>query len=346
MKEIFSIEFQWTSRTTPPIFSNSQKGILDEGSGKGSVSTIRWKGNTYSLLQAQISTPTHNNWMYDTTKKEKNTADLVLLFKTSSTISSERYIFIVVPILKETTLSVEPAYFRALSGQSITGQYSLVDCLPPVGSREYTYYTTCMEPSATNALVLYFYQGCQLSTTTLNAIAAELGVTQNWPALSVPSEILLSAPINITRDAFRAAVRVSSLGEAESKAPAQFEDRGTESYKCVPLDPDSSVQDNKLQINVASGDVRSLKTILAEREALRKDVGPKGLEPGQLETILAVFLAILLSLFVVGGGIYAYFYYTTDPTGWPDWTSWTPGIILSGLLFALAGFLLGVFVKP
>ncbi len=348
VKEVFSIEFQWTNRTTPPIFTNTQKGILDEGGiGKGNVSTIRWRGMNYTLQQAQISTPTHTGWMFDSAKAGKNKADLVLLFKTSSTTVSERYIFIVLPLLQETVLSVEPAYLRALSGQSITGTYSLLNCLPAVGSREYLYYTTCVEPSAKSALVLVFYQGCQVSKVTMDKIAAQLGVTVNWPGLSMPSEILLSPPIAITREAFRAAVRVSALGEAESRAPAQFEDRGTESYKCVPLDPDSSVVDNKLQINTSTGEVRKLKEILAERDGLRKAVGPKGIEPGQLETILAASLGILLGLFVIGGGIYLYFYFTTDPNvAWPSWTGQTMGVVLTAVIFTIVGILIGFFAIP
>jgi hypothetical protein len=347
VKEVFSIEFQWTNRTTPPTFTNSQKGILDEGGiGKGSVSTIRWKGLSYSLQQVQVSTPTHSKWILSATKQGKYTADIVLLFKTSSAVASEKYIIIVIPLIKEETLSIEPAYLRALSGQSITGQYSLLDCLPPKGSREYIYYTTCLEPSASSALVLLFHEGCSVSNTTLRAIGDELGVLTNWPGLSMPSEISLRPPIDITRDAFRAAVRLSLLGEAESKAPAQYEDRATESYKCVPLDPDSAVIDNKLQINLSSGDVRSLKTILEERDAARNASGPKGIEPGQLETILAIFLGIMLAILVVGGGIYGYFWYTMDPTvRWPDWTSQSIGIVLTASLFMLSGFLLGFFVK-
>lgn len=345
VKDVFSIEFQWTNRTTPPIFTNTQTGVLDEGgTGRGSVSTIRWKGNTYSLLQAQIATPTHRNWILDSGKQAKNRADVVLLFKTATLAASERYIFIVLPLLEEATLSIEPAYLRALSGQSVTGQYSLLDCLPPVGTREYLYYTTCLEPSLKNGLVLVFYQGCPVSRATLNEIAGDLGVSQNWPGVRVPSEISLTAPISITRDAFRAAVRVSALGEQESKAPSQFEERGTESYKCVPLDPDSSVVDNKLQINVQSGEVRTLKQILQDRDGLRQAIGPKGISPGQLETILAIFLGILLAIFTVGGGIYAYFYFTTDPNvAWPSWTSGAVGIILTAAIFMLAGLLIGAF---
>jgi hypothetical protein len=348
VKEVFSIEFQWTNRTTPPVFTNSQKGILDEGGiGKGSVSTIRWRGLTYTLQQVQLSTPTHSGWIFDSVKRPKNKCDMILLFKTTSTTASERYIFIVIPILEERTLSLEPAYLRALSKQNVAGNFSLLNCLPAPGTREYVYYTTCLEPSVKNALVLFFYQGCPVSKTTLDKIAADLGVTVNWPGVSVPSDILLAAPISITRDAFRAAVRVSALGEAESKAPAQFEDRGTESYKCVPLDPDSSVIDNKLQINVSTGDVRPLKEILAERDALRNAVAPKGIEPGQLENVLAASLGILLGLLLIGGGIYLYFYLTTDPgVAWPAWTGQTTGVILTAVLFSTCGILIGRFALP
>ncbi len=348
VKEIFSIEFQWSNRTTPPIFKNSQTGVLDEGDSatRSNFSTIRWKGYSYSLAQVQLSTPTHTKWILDGAKKGKNKADMILLFKTKNLDAAERYIFVVIPLLEEALLSVEPAYLAALSGQSVAGQYSLLNCLPPKETREYVYYTTCLEPSLKSGLVLFFYQGCSVSKTTLDKIAEELGVTQNWPGVQVPSEIRLTTPIVITREAFRAAVRVSVLGEQESRAPSQFEKRGTDSYKCVPLNPDTAVVDNKIQIDVSTGDVRSLKSILEERQALREAVGPKGLEPGQLETILAIFLALMLGIFAVGGGIYAYFYFTMDPTvAWPSWTSQSVGVILTAMLFITAGFLLGYFIK-
>lgn len=349
VKDTFSIEIQWGKRTTPSAFRKNLQGILDEGTSTGTstnTTTIRYRGVSYTLVQAQLSRPTHNDWILSNVKKEKNIGDLVLLFRTNSSNVTEQYIFVVVPFLKESISSNDPLYLQALSGQSVNGTFSLDQCLPKPEERNYSIYTTCLNPSATSALVLVFYEGRILSETTVNAIGSKMNGQGIWPSVVVPQDITLDTPMSITQSAFLAAVRISTLGQQESKGgSAKFREDDTSAYTCVPLDPDKDVENGKIYVDTDTGEVRPMKELLAEREKARKQETTKGLAPGELEKYIAVFIGILASLLFIIGAIYIFFYFTGPTGGLPFWLTQAPTVSIASVIFCFVGFMIGVFSR-
>lgn len=348
VKDTFSIEVQWGKRAIPPAFRTASVGRLDEGE-TSNTTTIRYRGVQYSLIQAQISRPTHNDWLLSSVKKEKNLADIVLLFKTQSTNAVEPYIFLVMPLLQETIFSGDPLYLQALSGQTVNGPFSLDQCLPKIEERNYAIYTTCLNPSGSSAVVLVFYEGRPVSQTTFSGIRTKMSVQGLFPSITVPTEIMLDTPMSITQTAFSAAVRISNLGRQESRGgSAKFREDDTSAYTCVPLDPDKDVENGKIYIDTDTGDVRPMKEILEERNKARKAGTAKALAPGELEKYIAIFVGILGSLLLVIGLIYLYFYVSgrmAEPGGIPGWLAQAPTTSIAAVVFCFLGFLIGIFSR-
>jgi hypothetical protein len=78
-------------------------------------------------------------------------------------------------------------------------------------------------------------------------------------------------------------------------------------YQCVPIDPDSDIQDGKLQVDIKSGEV--LTDVMAKRAALRAShevaasTGPSRMST-YLGSALGIVLIIIFSLSVVFGIFY------------------------------------------
>ena len=356
----FPIQFNFGTRSTPPSFTNINQGLLDETTVS---STIRYNGVNYTLLSAQLTNPTHTKWILDTTKKTKNIVDLVLTFSTKNRSVIDKYIFITVPILNEETYSSDPAYLQGLSGQKVNGPFSLQDCISKTAP--YAVYSTCLNPNAYSAVCLVFYEGCSVSSTTLNAIKTTTStsttsggphnpkkvtvITQPIPytPVNAPEDVTFApTPLLLTLDAFKVAVRISSLTTAQTTKPT--ETNPTNSYKCVPLDPEASVVKGNITIDVTTGKVQPLNKILEDRETAKAALSKGGIDPGQLELYIAIFLGILASIVILVGGIYGFLWYRGtlgSIESWPEWIKEAPTVAITAVLFAFAGFLSGVFIR-
>uniref|UniRef100_A0A6C0BAP2 Uncharacterized protein n=1 Tax=viral metagenome TaxID=1070528 RepID=A0A6C0BAP2_9ZZZZ len=355
----FPIQFNFGTRSTVPKFSNGPLGLIDETTVS---STIRYNGVNYTLLSAQLTNPTHTKWILDTSKKTKNTVDLVLTFSTKNRSVIDKYIFITVPLLNEETYSSDPAYLQGLSGQKVNGPFSIQDCISKTAP--YAVYSTCLNPNAYSAICLVFYEGCSVSSTTLSAIKGGTPTTVSrsgphnpniltvagppiYPQVAAPADVTFaSTPLLLTLDAFKVAVRISSLTTAQTTKPT--ETNATESYKCVPLDPEASVVNGNITIDVTTGKVQPLNKILADRDTAKKDLSKGGLDPGQLELYIAIFLGILASIGIIIGLIYGFLWYRGtlgSIESWPEWIKEAPTVTVTAVLFAFAGFLSGVLIR-
>lgn len=348
----FPIQFNFGTRSTPPSFTNKPQGLLDETTVS---STIRYSGVNYNLLSAQITGATHAKWILDSTKQAKNKLDLVLTFSTKNMAVTNKYIFITVPLLNEAIYSSDPLYLQGLSGQVVNGPFSVQDCISTTAP--YAVYSTCLNPKAYSALCIVFHQGCSVSQTTINAIfnltnvvRTELGVRTVGimaPPLLAPADVTFAdTPILLTLDAFKVAVRISSLTTAQTTKPT--ETNATESYKCVPLDPEASVVNGNITIDVTTGKVQPLNKILADRDAAKTALTKGGLDPGQLELYIAIFLGILASIGLIVACIYGVLWYRGNLDSidmLPEWIKEAPTVTVTAVLFAFAGFLSGVFMR-
>lgn len=352
VRDTVPLQFMFGPRASHPLFSVTATALIDEGSSSTStIPTLRYNGLTYTLIQAQITKPLHKGWILSSVKRDKNVADLTLILKNSAATGKNglKYVFVSIPLLRETVTVVDPLYLASLAGQQVNGPFSLSQCIP-TGS-EYASYSTCLEPNPWNAFSLVFYQGLSLNAGTLDAMATAAGNGGIWPSFKAPTDVtLMTTNLALTPEAFRASVRISTLGSAQSAGePSQRVDN-TNAYQCVPLDPDRDIANGKITIDTSTGIPQPMNKLLGAREAMRADAGGKPpLAPGEMETIIAAFLGILLCLSLVIGGVYAYVWYRNGSIDimntWPAWVREFPWLVFTAVLFSFAGFLVGALTR-
>lgn len=345
IKSGFSIEFDWFSRQTPPIFTNQAQALLDEGK-----STARFQGMEYTLLSAQVTNATHQSWILGTDASQSNRLDIVCIFKSQILDTEYPYIFVVIPILSMDSAIAESAYLLGLAGLSTEKRnYSLEDALPSGNRRTFASYATCLEPNGDNALVMVFINGRYASLKTTNAIIelSGRGPTTPWPALSVPTSITLTPASRFTQTKFEKSVRISSLLPRQIRG-SQYRADDTYAYKCVVMDPDRDVKDGKLVIDTQTGTPVPLNEVLEARDKVREfEIPVSGLKPGQLEMAVAIFLGILLGLLFIVALVYLFLRWR-NPMGatvFPAWFSQMSGVTITACLFSFIGFLIGAFIS-
>ena len=116
----------------------------------------------------------------------------------------------------------------------------------------------------------------------------------------------------------------------------------------MPLDPEASVVKGNITIDVTTGKVQPLNKILEDRETAKAALSKGGIDPGQLELYIAIFLGILASIVILVGGIYGFLWYRGTLGSidtWPEWIKEAPTVAITAVLFAFAGFLSGVFMR-
>jgi len=343
----FPIEFIWGPRANPPIFSNTGKALLDD-SLMDIPPTIRHSGKTYRLKQAQITRPYNKSFLADATA---NRADLTLLFKTDPLTPNEptghKYVLVSIPLLQTDAYANDPTYMLGLLGATSNGPFSLEQCLPPVGHRDYIGYTTCLDGTPTlNAFVMVFFKGCHISRTSFDAMAAQLGSTgDEWAfPLSSPGDFNIGLPTFFDEAAFSKSIlsSLSFVGNVEGFQTAPTPATGTprptnlSQYKCVPLDIDKNVSDGTVQFD-ANGNLMTLNDILANRNTIVVNTtAAVPLTPVQIEGLAAggilVLLLLLIFLFIRYGGLAGY--EVVAIRGYFPY-------FVTGTLFCFLGFMLG-----
>ena len=345
VRDTIGVEFKLGPRANAPVFVNTGEARIDEGGGSGTY--IRYNSLNYRVVQAQITKPEHRSWILSAATRANNVADLTITFQSSSSTANPKYIFMSIPILRQTATVIDPLYIAALAGQNVNGPFSLSQCIPSIG--DYAAYTTCLEPNPFNAFCIVFYQGLSINGGTLDAIATLAGNAGVWPSFKAPTDVTLNlSTLPLTPDAFRAAVRINTVGAAQTTRMSATRVDNTRAYQCVPLDPDRDIANGKLVINTSTGIPQPMTKLLGARESARKDVGGSNpLNPGEIETIIAIFLGIILSLGLLVGGVYLYYWYRDGSldviNSFPAWVRESPWIVFTGVLFCFIGFLIGAF---
>lgn len=347
VRDTIPIEFNLGPRANAPIFVNTSEARIDEANNTGTY--IRYNGLNYKIFQAQLTAPLTTNWILSATTAENNVADLTVIFQSSSSTADPKYIFMSIPILRQATTVIDPLYIAALAGQNVSGPFSLSQCIPSQG--DYATYKTCLEPNPFNAFCIVFYQGLLVNAATLDAIATLAGIRAVWPSFKAPTDVTLTTTIlPLTPDAFRAAVRINTVGAEQSQKMSATRVDNTNAYQCVPLDPDRDIANGKLTIDTSTGIPQPMTKLLGARESERKAAGGKPpLAPGEMETIIAAFLGIILSLALVIGGFYAYHWYKDGNLNildsFPTWVREFPWLVFTAVLFCFAGFLIGALTR-
>ena len=347
VRDTIPVEFNLGPRANAPIFVNTAEARIDEANDAGTY--IRYNGLNYKIVQAQLTAPLTKSWILSDTTSANNVADLTVTFQSSSSTADPKYIFMSIPILSQTSKVVDPLYMAALAGQNVSGPFSLSQCIPSQG--DYATYKTCLEPNPFNAFCIVFYQGLLVNAATLDAIATLAGNNGTWPAFKAPTDVTLTTTIlPLTPDGFRTSVRINTVGAEQSQKMSATRVDNTKAYQCVPLDPDRDIANGKLTIDTSTGIPQPMTKLLGARESERKTQGGKPpLAPGEMETIIAAFLGIILSLVIIIGGFYAYYWYRDGNLNildsFPSWVREFPWLVFTAVLFCFAGFLIGALTR-
>ena len=326
VKEAFLIDVQWAQKSTAPEFvlDSNDKGFLQEGSfsSQASTTTLRFQGNSYTLKTMQITKSLHGSFFTDDLQKNIP-AELVIVFATQSNIA-ERYVIFSIPIFSGPS-SNQNVYLNALFQGKLSGKpISLGSVLPE--DQKFLAYSTCLsqlqnnQSASVQARVLLFYGTIAFSQINelkkrmfryrnRNNVFVDGSTSQAFPDVRLPD--LVSAktmPVPFTIDnetVFTRFIRSGSLKDSQGTGGDFVREDTTSSYKCIPLNPDLHVnKDQKIVVDTRKGEL--LSDVLNKRSAdLNADLGKKGLNADQIETILAVAFGIALGLLVLS--IVAYF---------------------------------------
>jgi len=128
----------------------------------------------------------------------------------------------------------------------------------------------------------------------------------------------------------------------------------TDAYKCVPLDPDASIKNGQLTVDIEKGTV--LTKVLEDRDALRASQSSKtSMDPGRIEKYLGSALGIFLAIIVFGCIIYFVVILgagAVSPTGTvvsgdttPSWLSQIPTYGFIVLIAGFIGFIIGAMLS-
>lgn len=345
IKTAFSIDFDWTTKKDPPIFSNQRETLLDE-----KTATARFQGMDYSIVSAQITNATHRSWILSSDASQANRFDIVCIFKSKVLDTEYPYVIVVIPMISMDSAVPESNYLLGLAG--LCGDkriYSLEDTLPTGDKRVFASYSTCLEPNGENALVLVFINGRYASLKTTNAIieVSGRGPTTPFSSLKLPTSITLTTPSRFNQTRFEKTVRISSLLSRQVRG-SQYRADDTYAYKCVVMDPDRDVKDGKLVIDTQTGNPVPLNEVLVARDKVREfEIPVSGLKPGQLEMAVAIFLGILLGLLFIIAIVYLVLRWRSpDSTAvFPTWFTQMSSVTVTACLFAFIGFLIGAFIS-
>ena len=333
-RQLLWIVMNWGKQMSAPAFTNMQAGSLDISEDS---SSIDYQGTTYTILSATITRPSHSSWVLPDLNIQENTLDLFVIFKSLDSSSETRYIFAVLPILSNSSVS-DPSYLSGLTGTQ-TGPFSLGDLLPPNGKRDFGFYSTHFNVVGgefkTNALTLVFYNGIGVTPATLQ----KLKETANFSDTILPTELSGYEPLNINSiDMFPTLASVSTY-----TTPLSSRTDLTKAYKCLPLDPDADISEGKIQFDPKSSKIIPLNEIIDQRDAIRNsEILGAVKKTGSVEQVIAVFLGILLALTLV---VFVFFI-LSEFMGWSlGGFSSIPTYLYVGVGSCFLGYLIGILYR-
>jgi len=317
VSESLTMDLQWSSRATPPVFMlPTTDGITDEvGAGNTNLSTLRYNNNTYTIASVQIIRASHTTWILPDTNQSLNMEDIVMTFRTNSDTTPYKYVVFVVPILRGG--SAVPSYLGGLANPTGNGSYSLKSCMPTNTRSVFAYYSICLagSPSTQNAYVFIATEGIQASATTMSAVKAKLGAsTTSFSTWKPPfiqqlnTNTLRINAVNIFNMKVQTTNQLLNFDDFKRMYPNTDQNVRTDStaaYKCVQLDPDSTIADGNLQVDLNTGNPVTLSSVVAQRAAAQAAAGVKSsMDPGRLSKYLGTALGAILASILFATIIY------------------------------------------
>ncbi len=373
VKESFLIDIQWATKSNAPEFviDSNDKGFLREGmnSSQASTTTLRFQGNSYTLKTMQITKSLHGSFFTEELQRQIP-AEVVLVFSTTNSIA-EKYVIFCIPIYSGPSTQ-QNSYLNALFQGRLPGSPISLGKVLPDDSR-FLIYSTCLsqlqnnQSSSVQARVLLFYSTISFSQVNelkkfiyrfrnANNVLVNGSTNEPFPDVRLPDLITAKTmPVPFTIDnetTFTRFIRSGSLKDSQGQGGVFTREDTTSSYKCVPLNPDLHVnKDRKIVVDTRKGEL--LSDVLDKRQSdLQGDLGRKGLNADQIETILAVAFGIALGLLVLT--IIAYFISRVTASEGsfakgpivvlPEWIKSGTPILVVSVIVGLIGFGIGAAV--
>ncbi len=343
-----TLEVQWATRGTVPAF---QQNYLTEGiynSGE-QTTTLRLRGNSYTLKIVKLADPQHKSLLPDT-DKSLCLGEIVMVFESAAALT-EKFVFLCIPILNKASTSLSP-YLESIRLDRLPGRpISLSDLLP--NSKKYISYATCLHQVISNktnpvqAAVLVFTGGLSYPEAQFKdvlkktKIAAQLGPLFDGLMPKTNAALFLIA----TEADYKNYLRYSELTTTSSNTTGGKRIDSTDSYKCVPLNPDETVKNNRLVIDTDKG--VPLSQVLKDK---KDEQGEAKITPGMVERMIAVVLGTAAGIFILS--IFAYiFSLVTSENADPAWpwlmerTRDLMPMIFVSMVVGIIGFLIGFFTN-
>ena len=344
-----TLDIQWAKKGTVPAF---QQNYLTEGiySSGEQTTTLRLKGNSYTLKIVKLADPQHRSLLLEA-DKPLCIGEIVMVFESASALT-EKFVFLSIPILNKPSTSLSP-YLESIRLDRLPGRpISLSELLPT--SKKYISYTTCLHQVISNktnpvqAAVLVFTGGLFYPQAQLNELVKkskvplQLGPLFDGLMAKTNTVLFLIA----TEADYKNYLRSSELSRSTANTTGLGERiDSTDSYKCVPLNPDETVRNNRLIIDTDKG--VPLSQVLKDK---KDEQGEGKITPGMVERMIAVVLGTAAGIFILS--IFAYiFSLVTSENADPAWpwllerTRDLMPMIFVSMVVGIIGFLIGFFTS-
>lgn len=304
-----ALDIQWAPKATAPTFitdsSKMGQGYLEYGGA--SSTTLRFNGNTFSLLSVQLCTPQHRTFLPQRLQQDVS-GEIVLGFKANATIV-ESYVFLCVPIRMGATASPS-TYLEALRQDRLDGKpTSLLSVLP--SDTHFLSYSTCLQrrdatsTSTQNARVLVFSEGLVYPASNFLEITRKIvtpstvpGARTFLPTIQLPDGLVDKSEATLfsltTETDYKSFLRYSQYYSKGQPDSSRQRKDPLDAYKCVPLEPSQNIKDGHIVVDTETGELLSQVVKEEETGVVKKS----SLSPALIEKIIAVGVALGLIAFV------------------------------------------------
>lgn len=314
-----NIKFNWGTRTTAPNFSYANSGIFDH-TQNDYLTTLVYNGTLYTLASAQLTKPSHNNWLRPESLevgKLDNVEDIMLTFQRDiyapASSTDPAIIILVNPILRTTTQNGNPLYL-ANFGNQVASPATLESIFPWITSNSYAYYTTCVNGLTSydpykNILVLLNVSGMIVSAQLMTRIKdmynrfSEGEYPEYVPPGNFMTESNPNDSIKNVREGFQTATTTGPVAPAGSSSGASGSG-GYKVEKCFRFDPEQVRADGTIVLDAAG---KPLKDIKFEREEQKQVWLGNISSPGSVSLsnvekgIVYSFVALCIIAIIFGG---------------------------------------------
>lgn len=305
------LDIQWGPKATAPGFIHdgayANQGYLEYMDSGASTTTLRFNGNTFTLISVQLCTPQHAS-LLPQDKQRDCSGEIVMGFKAKSSIS-EGYLFLTIPILTRST-TTPSVYLNALLTGRLDGKPTSLQSLIPPSDQHFISYSTCLQrressgTSTQQVRVFVFTEGLNYPQSSFKDLVTLIRNPPSETATGLPDIQLPDGLVDrsqailfqiTTETDYKSLLRYSQYYPKGSPDSSKYRKDNLNAYKCVPLEPSQNVKDGKIIVNTETGEL--LSQVLKDKEEPGKPSNSR-ITPAMVEKVLAICLAVVLISFI------------------------------------------------